>query len=215
MNLPVDSPPLGWKTRVSGSRATVERIRTVGMDFPSPPVLIIAAIVIFSASTLFRILTSVDDALDVLFGFKTLLTLLVTLGILLMLLRARKGLEDVETLTLEPGKITKSTRRTGQNTVVELERSRVLRVIHSRPSNPDGSRTDGGSVELEYRSGGIETEDFYVMWGTSTSEVEWFVRLLEAWAGQRARIEDYVIDTDDDEDEGSQPQSDDTDANPH
>ncbi len=206
MTLPIENPPLGWKARATKSGVTLTKSFAGAMGLPSGPVLTVSAVAIFGCMTVFRVLTAQSSAAEVLLSAGTFVSLAMVAGGLAVLLRIQTRVEGAETLTIEPGRIIKSSLRLGEKKMETLEKNRVLRVIHSRPRNPDGTLTNGGSVELEYRAQSGTTEEFYVMWATTDSEVLWFVQLMEAWTGQRARVEDYVIDSDED-DEGDDADS--------
>jgi hypothetical protein len=200
MSLPLNNPPRPWTAHAKGAGAILRKSAADGVQVPSSPVLLVLGALVFGAITAFRILTSSMEATSVLISLGTLFSLAVVGAAVVMILRVGKTMEDTETITLEPNRIIKQTRRMGTMKTQSLDKAKVNRVIHSRSRNRDGSRADVGSVELEYRNGSEKTEEFYVMYSTVEEEVLWFVRLMEAWTGSRARVEDYVIDGDDDDD---------------
>jgi hypothetical protein len=200
MNLPLDNPPRLWTVRKKGEGAVITRAASGGVRLPGTPILLLQAMAVFLAITAFRIVTSSTEAINVLLGFGTYVSLaLVAFGTFLIL-KAAKTLTYSETITLEPGLIAKETRLPGGVKTQSVERNRVTRLVYSQSRNPDGSRADVQSVELEYRDGNGKTGELSVMYGSDEQDVQWFVRLIEAWTGTRARVQEYVIDSDDNSD---------------
>ncbi len=201
MNLPLANPPFHWSVKKQGTKVLIQKSMAGGTGLPSNSTMVVSGIAIFLAITVFQFLTSSEGLIEVLISARTLIALVLIGAGIAIAIRATNSMAEWEVLTLEPHQISKKSRRLGDEKFVTLEKNRVMRVVHSLPRNRDGSRCDGGSVELEYRDQGGENLEFYVMYSNSTAEVSWFVTLMEAWSGMRARVEDYVIDSDDEDEE--------------
>ncbi|MCW5966798.1 MAG: hypothetical protein KIT83_22350, partial [Bryobacterales bacterium] len=188
-----------WTVRKQADTVTLSRQDPAHSGIPDVPTLVVSAAAIFLCVTGFRILTSSEPAGAVLLSYRTPLVLFLILVFLVPLIRISKRWNHGHKVILGPGRAVTETFRFGEMQSKVVEKNRILRLIHSRPRNPDGSRYDGGSVELEYRGDGGGTEQMTVMYGQE-QEILWFVPLLEAWSGLRARTEDFEIDSDEDED---------------
>lgn len=209
MNLPISNPPAGWTVRKQADTVTLSKQDLAHSGIPGASTLVVSAVAIFLCVTGFRVLTSSEAVGEVLLSYKTFLVLFLILVFLVPLIRISKRWNHGTKVILEPGRVLTESFRFGEKQSKVLEKNRILRVVHSRPRNPDGSRYDGGSVELEYRGERGSNEQLTVMYGRE-QETLWFVPLLEAWSGMRARVEDFEIDSDEDEDDESEADGEDS-----
>lgn len=203
MQLPLANPPANTTIRQSGSEVVVTRELTTNPFAQRAKAITLGAVALFVIVTGLRVAVSGVPALDVLLSPLTLGTLLL-LGVPAVLAsKIGERQRVVEWVVLKPGSIEAVKRRYGIEEREVAEKSRIIRLIRSRPRNPDGSLYGGGSVEIEYRGDGGKSKELHVMYSLTQSdeEVEWYIRVLEAWSGMRARAEEFVIDPEDDEEE--------------
>jgi len=147
MNLPISNPPAGWTVRKKADTVTLSRQDPAYAEIPGVSTLVVSAAAIFLCVTIFRILTSSEPAGEVLLSYKTPLVLFLILVFLVPVIRISKRWNHGSKVILEPGRVLTETFRFGEVQARSLEKNRILRLIYSRPRNPDGSRYDGGSVE--------------------------------------------------------------------
>lgn len=197
MKLPTANPPANWVVRDLGPSVLLTRKSPLDQQGPSLTTVLIGSLLVFITITGFRVLTASVPATEVLATPVTFVILMALLlpAAMLFYLRARAANGDA--ILLDESQLAKRSRLHGVDKQSHVPRSNVLRVIQSRPRYADGRLYGGGSVEVEFRAEGGATEELSLMHSRDEAEVLWFVQLLEAWSGQRARVEDLEIDEDD------------------